>query len=106
MTELCVDTRVTALQCIALWVCSVGGMIVTEENNSTRSKACPSVTLSTTNPTPTDPGITPGLNSGRPVTYCLNLVSRVSDCVGCPNFSAVGLLEYELRHALCAQPIC
>ena len=35
VTGLCVDTRVTALQCIALRVCSVGEMVVTEENNST-----------------------------------------------------------------------
>ena len=35
-------------------------MKLTGENRSTRGKTCPSATLSTTNPTWTDPGIEPG----------------------------------------------
>jgi hypothetical protein len=41
-------------------------MKVTGENRSTRGKTCPSATLSTTNPTWTDPGS--NLRGGRPVT--------------------------------------
>jgi hypothetical protein len=35
---------------------STGGLKLTGENRSTRRKTCPSATLSTTNPTGTDPG--------------------------------------------------
>jgi hypothetical protein len=35
---------------------------------TTRRKTCPNATLSTTNPTWTDPGSNPGLRSGRPAT--------------------------------------
>jgi hypothetical protein len=41
-------------------------MKLTGENRSTRRKSCPSATLSTTNPTWTDPGSNPGLRGGRP----------------------------------------
>jgi hypothetical protein len=46
-------------------------MKLTGENRSTRGKTCPSATLSTTNPTWTDPGSNPGLRDGRPATNCL-----------------------------------
>jgi hypothetical protein len=36
-------------------------------------KTCPSVTLSTTNPTWTEPGSNPGLRGGRPATNRLSL---------------------------------
>jgi hypothetical protein len=39
---------------------------------TTRRKTCPSATLSTTNPTWTDPGSKPGLRSGRPATNRLS----------------------------------
>jgi hypothetical protein len=38
-----------------------GGIMFTGENRRTRRKACPSATLSTTNPTRTDPGADPGV---------------------------------------------
>jgi hypothetical protein len=38
------------------------------ENRSTRGKTCPSTTLSTTNPTWTDPGLNPSLRRERPAT--------------------------------------
>jgi hypothetical protein len=41
-------------------------MKLTGENRSTREKTCPSATLSTTNPTCTNPGSNPGLRGGRP----------------------------------------
>jgi hypothetical protein len=41
-------------------------MKLTGENRRTRGKTCPSSTLSTTNPTWTDPGSNPGLRGGRP----------------------------------------
>jgi hypothetical protein len=41
-------------------------MKLTGENRRTRGQTCPSATLSTTNPTWTDPGSNPGLRSGRP----------------------------------------
>jgi hypothetical protein len=43
-------------------------MKLTEENRSTRGKTFPSATLSTTNPTWTDPGSNPGLHGGMPAT--------------------------------------
>jgi hypothetical protein len=42
------------------------------ENRSTRGKTCPSATLSTTNPTWTDPGSSPGLRGERPATNRLS----------------------------------
>jgi hypothetical protein len=42
------------------------------ENGSTPGKTCPSATLSTTNPTWTDPGSNPGLRSGRPAANRLS----------------------------------
>jgi hypothetical protein len=45
---------------------------LTGENRSTRTKTCPSATLSTTNPTWTDPGSEPGLRGERPATNRLS----------------------------------
>jgi hypothetical protein len=47
-------------------------MKLTGKNRSTRGKTCPSATLSTTNPTWTDQGSSPGLRGGRPVIIRLN----------------------------------
>jgi hypothetical protein len=47
-------------------------MKLTVENQSTREKTCPSATLSTTNPTWTDPGSNPGLRGGRPAANRLS----------------------------------
>ena len=47
-------------------------MKFTGENRSIRGKMCPSATLSTTNPTWTDPESNPGLRGGRPVTNRLS----------------------------------
>jgi hypothetical protein len=47
-------------------------MKLSGENRSTRGKTCPSATLSTTNPTWTDPGSNPGLRGERPATNRLN----------------------------------
>jgi hypothetical protein len=47
-------------------------MILTGENLSTRGKTCPSATLSTTNPTWTDPGSNTGLRGGRSATNRLS----------------------------------
>jgi hypothetical protein len=47
-------------------------MNLTEENRNTRGKTCPSATLSTTNPTLTDPGSNPGLRDERSATNRLN----------------------------------
>jgi len=41
--------------------------MLTGENWRTQRKTCPSATLSTTNPTWTDPGTNPGLCGERPV---------------------------------------
>jgi hypothetical protein len=43
-------------------------MKLTGENRSIREKTCPSATLSTTNPTWTNPGSNPGLRCERPAT--------------------------------------
>jgi hypothetical protein len=47
-------------------------MKLTGENRSTRGKTCPRATLSTTNPTWTDPGSNPGLRGGRPAANRLS----------------------------------
>ena len=47
-------------------------MKLTGENLSTRRKTCPSATLSTRNPTWTDPGSNPGLRGERPATNRLS----------------------------------
>jgi hypothetical protein len=47
-------------------------MKLTGKNRSTRGKTCPSATLSTTNPTWTDPGSNPGFRDGRPATNRLS----------------------------------
>jgi hypothetical protein len=70
-------------------------MKLTGENRSTQRKTCPSTTLSTTNPTWTDPGSNPGLRGERPATYCLshgtarqetnlNITIRGRNRSGCP----------------------
>jgi hypothetical protein len=46
--------------------------ILTEVNRRTRSKTCPSATLSTTNPTRIDLGANPGLRCERPATNDLS----------------------------------
>ena len=43
-------------------------MKLTEESRSTRGKICLSATLSTINPTWTDPGSNPGVRGRRPAT--------------------------------------
>jgi hypothetical protein len=50
---------------------SHSGMILTGENQITQSKTCLSVTLSTPNPTWTDPGANQGLHGDRSANYCL-----------------------------------
>jgi hypothetical protein len=47
-------------------------MKLTGENRSTRGKTCPSATLSSTNPTWTDPGSNPGPRGERPATNRLS----------------------------------
>jgi hypothetical protein len=47
-------------------------MKLTGENRQPREKTCPSATLSTTNPTWTDPGSNSGLRSERPGTNRLS----------------------------------
>jgi hypothetical protein len=47
-------------------------MKLTGENRSTLEKTCPNATLSTTNPTWTDPALNPGLCGERPATNRLN----------------------------------
>ena len=53
-------------------------MKLTGENRSTGRKTCPSVTLSTTNPTWTDQGLSPGLLKARPVPLITPAVGRVT----------------------------
>jgi hypothetical protein len=47
-------------------------MKLTGENRSTQRKTCPSVNLSTTNPTWTDPGSNPGFRGEGPTTKRLS----------------------------------
>jgi hypothetical protein len=49
-----------------------GGIKIGRGNRSTRRKTCPSVTLSTTNPTWPDPGSNSGRRGGKPATNRLS----------------------------------
>ena len=51
---------------------SIGGMKLRGENRITQRKTYPSATLSTTNPTWTDPGSNPGLRGERSATNRLS----------------------------------
>jgi hypothetical protein len=64
-------------------------MKLTGENRSALGKTCPSATLSTTNPTWTDPGSNPGLCGGRPATNRLSHDTAISS-----SFSSVSLSVY------------
>jgi hypothetical protein len=60
-------------------------MKLTGENRNTRGKTCHSATLSTTNPTWTDPGSNPRLRRERPATNGLrhgtaNYVTKYTTC--------------------------
>jgi hypothetical protein len=73
-------------------------MKFTGENWRTRGKACPSATLSTTNPTWTDPGSNPGLRGGRPAANRLSHgTAYVLVSLGCwsrqSNFRALQVWE-------------
>jgi hypothetical protein len=48
-------------------------MILTEQNQITRRKTCPSATLSTTNPTWPDMGSNPGVRGKSPATNHLSI---------------------------------
>jgi hypothetical protein len=73
-------------------------MKLTRENRSTRGKPCPSTTLSTTNPTWTDPRSNPGLRDGRPATNRLSH-GTANWSVGSEEgkFMRTGLFEYAVR---------
>jgi hypothetical protein len=56
-------------------------MKLTGGNRSTRGKTCPSVTLSTTNSTWTDPGSNPDLRSETPATNRLSHGMAMNDLI-------------------------
>jgi hypothetical protein len=70
-------------------------MKLTGENRSDRGKTCPSATLSTTNPTWTDPGSNPGLRGERPATNRLSHGTALVLSVSCD-------LERALKEAIVA----
>ena len=57
---------------MSVWVRSIGGMKVTEENGSTRKEIFPMDTWSTTNRTCIGMGFKPGHRGERPATDVLN----------------------------------
>jgi hypothetical protein len=64
-----------------------GGMILTREHQRILRKTCPSVTLSTKNPSWIDPGVNPGLHSERPVTkYLSHGTAHLNVWSGCITF--------------------
>jgi hypothetical protein len=70
-------------------------MKLTGENRSTRGETCPSATLSTTNPTWTDPGSNPGLRGERSATNRLSYGTAVSLGNGSANWCE------QLQHTPC-----
>jgi hypothetical protein len=71
-------------------------MKLTGENRSTRGKTCPSATLSTPNPTWTDPGSNPGLRGDRPATNRLRTCSYIYMYINATATSV--MLQLYLRH--------
>jgi hypothetical protein len=57
-------------------------------------KTCPSATLSTTNPTWTDPGSNPGLRGGR------QAANRLSHGTALPLISCLARILHVLRHQI------
>jgi hypothetical protein len=77
-------------------------MKLTGENRSTGGKTCPSATLSTTNPTRTDPVSNPGLGGERPATNRLShkaevLWEKSVPVPLCPPQIPHGLTRYRTR---------
>jgi hypothetical protein len=58
-------------------------------------KTCPSATLSTTNPTWTDPGLNPGRRGGKPVTNRLSYGTALQPHYGPEVKSACNRNEYQ-----------
>ena len=69
-------------------------MKLTGENRSIRGKTCPSATLSTTNPTRTDPGSNPNLRGERLATNRLIHGTAAEDLLA----SQEGLCSMELSY--------
>jgi hypothetical protein len=73
-------------------------MKLTGKNRRTRGKTCPNGTLSTTNPTWTDPGWNPGLRGERPATnrlshgtaFFLKLTKSILQNIPCATFAIYG----------------
>jgi hypothetical protein len=65
-------------------------MKLTGENRRTRGKTCPGATLSTTNPTWTDPGSNPGLRGGMPAA------NRLSHGTAYRNVSVASTLQTSI----------
>jgi hypothetical protein len=91
-------------------------MKLTGENRSTQGKTRPSATLSTTNPTWTDPGSKPGLSGERRVTnrlshgtalivniFCMSTKHEVSHYAKSSNISVTVILERTLPSFLSSQ---
>jgi hypothetical protein len=69
------------------------------ENRITRRKSCSSATLSTTNPTWTDPGSNPGLRGERPATNRLSHGTAHSSCSKrCQEYSTNIILFFKNKN--------
>jgi hypothetical protein len=66
-------------------------MKLTGENRSTGGETCPSVTLSTTNPTWTDPGSNTGLRGGRPAANRLSNGTATNFQIECTSVTSLVL---------------
>jgi hypothetical protein len=87
---------------------SHGGMILTGENLRTQRSTCPSATLSTTNPTWTDPGENLGLRGerlannrlshGTAKQWCYKIRRCVNTCgIECLEFSQLPVMTETLK---------
>jgi hypothetical protein len=80
-------------------------MILTEENQSTQRKTCPSTIISTTNPLQTDPGLNAVMGDERPVTYYLSydmslVEGELQEIVARCGFMFLGILwkHFTVKH--------
>jgi hypothetical protein len=71
-------------------------MKLTGENRRTRGKTCPSATLSTTNPTWTDPASNSGLRGGRPAANRLSHGTTNREITLVPRIIVLNTVSYHI----------
>jgi hypothetical protein len=93
----------------SIWYLSMekhGGMILTGEEREIREKTCPRATLSTINPTWTEPGTNSSLRGERPATSRLGHSTAYNYGRYLPSDVMVGLLCVVTGNRLVSKQLC